>query len=204
MSGFHKSRRVRSLEREPGRSHPWTSPQLSWKRYPCLSYLFLLSHRKLGLPRHPSETVYRPGSVSQGTQCIEADGKVHLRVSVCSNLTRPSLCIIPSNHMLTSIRVNKESIVDVTGTLVVPKEKIDATTQKDVELQITEFHVVTSSIAPLPIQLEDVSRPAPILAAQVFFHSLFALLIHFNLSSSMNYMLIHPNRRRKSSRSRGN
>ncbi|PRP77849.1 hypothetical protein PROFUN_14137 [Planoprotostelium fungivorum] len=62
--------------------------------------------------------------------------------------------------------VNKESIVDVTGTLVVPKEKIDATTQKDVELQITEFHVVTSSIAPLPIQLEDVSRPAPILAAQ--------------------------------------
>jgi len=59
----------------------------------------------------------------------------------------------------------KESIIDVTGVVVLPKEKI-STTQSDVELQIKTFHIVTAAATPLPVQIEDLSRDQPTLTAQ--------------------------------------
>jgi aspartyl-tRNA synthetase len=50
-----------------------------------------------------------------------------------------------------------ESIVDITGKIVVPKEPIKKCTQQ-VELQITKFFVVNRSVPQLPIQLLDASR----------------------------------------------
>ena len=49
-------------------------------------------------------------------------------------------------------KVASESIVDVTGTITVPSSPVEKCTQKDVELQVTSFHVVVAA-APLPFQV---------------------------------------------------
>jgi hypothetical protein len=50
-----------------------------------------------------------------------------------------------------------ESIVDIVGKVVVPKDPILRCTQK-VELQILKLFVVNRSVTQLPIQLLDASR----------------------------------------------
>eukprot|EP01117_Protostelium_nocturnum_P006135 TRINITY_DN2209_c0_g1_i2.p1 TRINITY_DN2209_c0_g1~~TRINITY_DN2209_c0_g1_i2.p1 ORF type:complete len:581 (-),score=160.40 TRINITY_DN2209_c0_g1_i2:59-1801(-) len=62
-------------------------------------------------------------------------------------------------------KINKESIIDVEGEIVVPQQALKSTTQQ-FELKIWSLFVVTSAIAPLPIQIEDAARPAPLLAQQ--------------------------------------
>merc|ERR1711937_703024 len=53
----------------------------------------------------------------------------------------------------------KESIVDVKATIVKAPTEIQGCTQKDVELQVHQFHAVSKSLPVLPLQLEDASRP---------------------------------------------
>ena len=57
-----------------------------------------------------------------------------------------------------------ESLVEVWG--VVAAAKVDSCTQHDVELRVTKCLVVSRAEAPLPIQLEDCSRPQPLFRAQ--------------------------------------
>jgi hypothetical protein len=68
--------------------------------------------------------------------------------------------------LIDSLRVSKESIVDITGTITKAPEKIESTTQSDVEIQISSFFVVSAAEA-LPLQIEDAARPKSILKAQV-------------------------------------
>eukprot|EP01119_Soliformovum_irregulare_P002130 TRINITY_DN1222_c0_g1_i1.p1 TRINITY_DN1222_c0_g1~~TRINITY_DN1222_c0_g1_i1.p1 ORF type:complete len:527 (+),score=155.92 TRINITY_DN1222_c0_g1_i1:79-1659(+) len=62
-------------------------------------------------------------------------------------------------------RVNKESIVDVTATIVSTKNPVKECTQSDIELQIQQFFVVGESM-PLKLQMEDLTRPKSVLKAQ--------------------------------------
>jgi len=55
--------------------------------------------------------------------------------------------------------VTKESIVDVTGVVTKTAEKVKGCSQKDVELQIKTFFVVSMASPKLPCSIEDASRP---------------------------------------------
>eukprot|EP01080_Neovahlkampfia_damariscottae_P002427 gene2427-3138_t len=57
--------------------------------------------------------------------------------------------------------LTKESIVEITGTIVVPDEEIRSNliTQKDVEIHISKIFCVVAAIAPLPLQVEDCMIP---------------------------------------------
>jgi len=57
-----------------------------------------------------------------------------------------------------------ESLVEVWGT--VAEAKVDSCTQHDVEVRVSKCLVVSRAEAPLPIQLEDCSRPQPLFRAQ--------------------------------------
>lgn len=52
----------------------------------------------------------------------------------------------------------KESIVDLTGTLVLADTPVESCTQKNLELQGLTFHVVSESIPQLPLQIDDATR----------------------------------------------
>jgi aspartyl-tRNA synthetase len=72
-----------------------------------------------------------------------------------------------SKQMLTfASNISKESIVDIEGTVVVVKDKIESTTQQYVELQITKIFVISHSVSTLPLQLEDASRPSAVFKQQ--------------------------------------
>jgi len=53
----------------------------------------------------------------------------------------------------------KESIVDVTGTIVKTDEKIESCSQQNIELQGLTFRVVSESEPQLPLQIDDAARP---------------------------------------------
>eukprot|EP01025_Chloroclados_australasicus_P032334 TRINITY_DN3277_c0_g3_i1.p1 TRINITY_DN3277_c0_g3~~TRINITY_DN3277_c0_g3_i1.p1 ORF type:complete len:595 (-),score=55.18 TRINITY_DN3277_c0_g3_i1:165-1757(-) len=53
--------------------------------------------------------------------------------------------------------ISKESIIDVRGTLVCPEQPIEACTQRDVEIQVTDIHVVSRSDA-LVFEVKDAAR----------------------------------------------
>lgn len=72
-----------------------------------------------------------------------------------------------SAQMLKFIQgVNSEAVVDVTGKLVKTDQEIKCASQKDVEIQVTEFFIVSNSLPVLPLLLEDAERPYPLVAAQ--------------------------------------
>lgn len=52
----------------------------------------------------------------------------------------------------------KESIIDVRGVVRKVDEEIVSCTQKDVELHVTQLHVVSTAEPRLPLQIEDASR----------------------------------------------
>jgi nondiscriminating aspartyl-tRNA synthetase len=62
----------------------------------------------------------------------------------------------PENMEKFIANLSKESIVDVTGKIVVAE--VDAATQKDVEIQITKIYGIVTAY-PLPIQVEDAMVP---------------------------------------------
>jgi aspartyl/asparaginyl-tRNA synthetase len=73
--------------------------------------------------------------------------------------------------------IHRESLVDVEGVVTKAGTEIASCTQKDVELRVTSLFVVSQTLLQeLPLLLEDASRPAPILKAQVPFVSDFRLL----------------------------
>jgi len=55
--------------------------------------------------------------------------------------------------------INKESIIDVEGTITPVDQKITSCSQQDVEIQIEKLYVVSKSDPRLPLQIEDASRP---------------------------------------------
>merc|ERR1712110_1357454 len=55
--------------------------------------------------------------------------------------------------------ISRESIVDIEAKVVKAPEQIKNCSQKDVELQITKFFVVSKAVPQLPLQIEDASRP---------------------------------------------
>jgi len=55
--------------------------------------------------------------------------------------------------------VNKESIVEIEGTVALTKEKILSTTQQSVEIQVSRFFVISEADSPLPLLIEDAARP---------------------------------------------
>eukprot|EP01024_Parvocaulis_polyphysoides_P034152 TRINITY_DN3022_c1_g1_i1.p1 TRINITY_DN3022_c1_g1~~TRINITY_DN3022_c1_g1_i1.p1 ORF type:complete len:580 (+),score=79.85 TRINITY_DN3022_c1_g1_i1:155-1741(+) len=56
-----------------------------------------------------------------------------------------------------AVGISKESIIDVRGTVVCPEQPVEACTQKLVELQVTDIHVVSRSDA-LVFEVKDASR----------------------------------------------
>jgi aspartyl-tRNA synthetase len=112
-----------------------------------------------------------------------ADTTVLIRGRVHSSRAKGNLCFLVIRQRMHSVQVviskgdkvskamvnfaasiSSESIVDVEGKVVA--SKVEATTQKDVEINVNKLFVVSAS-APLPLVLEDLSRPQPILQAQV-------------------------------------
>eukprot|EP01119_Soliformovum_irregulare_P002131 TRINITY_DN1222_c0_g1_i2.p1 TRINITY_DN1222_c0_g1~~TRINITY_DN1222_c0_g1_i2.p1 ORF type:complete len:528 (+),score=173.84 TRINITY_DN1222_c0_g1_i2:79-1662(+) len=61
--------------------------------------------------------------------------------------------------------INKESLVDITASVVLTKEPVKECTQSDIELQIQQFFVVRESM-PVKLQMEDLTRPKNVLKAQ--------------------------------------
>jgi len=57
-----------------------------------------------------------------------------------------------------SSHISKESIVDVEAVVVKVGDKIEACTQQDVELHVTQVWVVSTSDTQLPLQIEDAGR----------------------------------------------
>jgi aspartyl-tRNA synthetase len=53
----------------------------------------------------------------------------------------------------------KESVIDIVGIVTVPAEPIESCSQKEVEISITGFYVISRSNAELPFQIEDAARP---------------------------------------------
>lgn len=65
-----------------------------------------------------------------------------------------------SKHMVKFVsNITKESIIDVEATIKGVPAKIEACTQKDVELHVERLYVVSASKAQLPLQIEDAARP---------------------------------------------
>lgn len=55
--------------------------------------------------------------------------------------------------------INKESIIDVTGTIQKVEQQINSATIKNYELSVATVHIVNSSTARIPFQIDDASRP---------------------------------------------
>lgn len=55
--------------------------------------------------------------------------------------------------------ITKESIVDVEGFIRASPQTIEACTQKNVEMHVTQVFVVSAAEARLPLQIEDAARP---------------------------------------------
>mmetsp|Transcript_3470 Transcript_3470/g.3284 ORF Transcript_3470/g.3284 Transcript_3470/m.3284 type:complete len:611 (-) Transcript_3470:188-2020(-) len=65
-----------------------------------------------------------------------------------------------SNAMVKYVAgLSQESVVDIVGTVTVPDQPIDSATQKMVEVQITSFHCINKTSAPMPFLMEDACRP---------------------------------------------
>jgi aspartyl-tRNA synthetase len=65
-----------------------------------------------------------------------------------------------SNAMVKYIAgLPSESVVDITGVISVPDQPIQGATQKMVEIQITKFHCISKTCAPMPFTMEDACRP---------------------------------------------
>ncbi|CAH0513712.1 unnamed protein product [Peronospora belbahrii] len=62
--------------------------------------------------------------------------------------------------------VSKESVVDVFVTLNVPNSPVLSTTQKDVELNVEKFFVVSKALPELPFQVEDAARSDIVVKAE--------------------------------------
>jgi len=129
----------------------------------------------------------RPGRTFTNVKDLNAslaEKSILIRGRVHSSRGKGNLCFLVIRQRMHSVQVviskgdqvskamvnfassiSSESIVDIEGVVVVPKEKIEATTQKDVEVNVLKIFIVSSS-APLPLVLEDLSRPMPILKAQ--------------------------------------
>ena len=60
--------------------------------------------------------------------------------------------------------LTNETLVEVTG--IVNAAKVEKTTQQDIEISVRKCFVISAAEAPLPIQLEDCSRPQPLFKAQ--------------------------------------
>lgn len=54
--------------------------------------------------------------------------------------------------------ISRESVVDVYGTLSVPREPVESTTQRLVEIQVEKVFVVSRAENTLPFQVEDAAR----------------------------------------------
>jgi aspartyl-tRNA synthetase len=65
-----------------------------------------------------------------------------------------------SNAMIKYIDgLPSESVVDMKGTVTVPENPVESVTQKQVEIQITDFHCVCKATQALPFLMEDAARP---------------------------------------------
>ena len=55
--------------------------------------------------------------------------------------------------------LEKESIVDICGSITKPEVPVESCTQKSVEIKVSTVHAVSRSLPVLPLQIEDASRP---------------------------------------------
>eukprot|EP01112_Ceratiomyxa_fruticulosa_P017002 TRINITY_DN5220_c0_g1_i1.p1 TRINITY_DN5220_c0_g1~~TRINITY_DN5220_c0_g1_i1.p1 ORF type:complete len:601 (-),score=142.43 TRINITY_DN5220_c0_g1_i1:28-1674(-) len=62
--------------------------------------------------------------------------------------------------------LSKETLLEVEGIIRVTPSPVEATTQTDVEIEVTKLFVASKVLLPLPLQLEDAGRPLPIVEAQ--------------------------------------
>lgn len=65
------------------------------------------------------------------------------------------------------LSISKESIVEVEGTVAMTKEKIESVTQQTVEIQVQRLFLFAKAITPLPLLIQDASRPESVYAKQV-------------------------------------
>jgi len=108
------------------------------------------------------------------------DGKlVWIRGRLHTSRVKPKNCFIAIRHQIYTIQacgfanaeftkemikfigdVQKESIVDVQGTVSKVPKPITSCTQSNIEIQIKQFFIVSAVTDRLPLQIEDASRPA--------------------------------------------
>ena len=64
-----------------------------------------------------------------------------------------------SKQMIRYVKsISTESFVEILGTVVEPKEKVEGCTQKDLELQILTIHCISRSLPRLPFELDVASQ----------------------------------------------
>jgi len=73
---------------------------------------------------------------------------------------------VPKDMVTFASKISCESIVDITGTVSVPEQEIQTTSQSKVEISVERIFVVSVAATPLPLQLEDAMRPDSVLKEQ--------------------------------------
>ncbi|KAF7495681.1 Aspartate--tRNA ligase [Sarcoptes scabiei] len=90
-----------------------------------------------------------------GKQCFfilrQRENTIQCLLSVNENVSKQMIRFTAS--------INKESIIDVEGLVKKSPTKIESCTQQNVECEIKQIFVVSSSEPVLPLQIEDASRP---------------------------------------------
>jgi aspartyl-tRNA synthetase len=80
--------------------------------------------------------------------------------------------------------LNKESMVDITGTLMTVPSKIESCTQDDIEVHVATLYVVSQSRPRLPLSIEDASRPESLIEDEE------ASFVKVNLDTRLDHRVI--------------
>ncbi|CAG0887313.1 unnamed protein product [Cyprideis torosa] len=116
----------------------------------------------------------RVRDVTQGLsdQVVKIRGRLHTSRSKgkqCFFVIRQQQCTLQclvmvsesvSKQMVKFVSgVSRESIVDVEGKVVKVPQPVEACSQRDVELHVSQFFVISEAEPRLPLQVEDAARP---------------------------------------------
>lgn len=80
--------------------------------------------------------------------------------------------------------LNKESVVDITGTLIRVTSKVESCTQNDVEIHVETLRVISQSRPRLPLSIDDASRPEELLESED------ASFVRVNLDTRLDHRVI--------------
>lgn len=134
-----------------------------------------------------NQSAERPGRVYTRVEALtKADAGKTVLIRARLHTSRPQgkkLCFIVLRQKVHSVqavaspesglplvafaqKVTRESLVEVEGEVKALEKPVTGTTQSEVELAVKRFFVVSLAHSPLPLLVEDASRPQPLLDAQ--------------------------------------